>query len=45
VHEPRLARELAVGEEGCPMPEGTWHFRPDKRSGPAGDVIVRFRVG
>jgi hypothetical protein len=34
-----------VGEEGCPMPEGTWHFQVEKRAGPAGDVIVWFRIG
>lgn len=34
-----------VGEEWCPMPEGTWHFRVDKLSGPAGDVRLWFRVG
>ena len=34
-----------VGEEGCPMPEGTWHFRVEKLAGPAGDVVVSFRVG
>jgi hypothetical protein len=35
----------SVGEEGCPMPEGTWHVRVDKRAGAAGDVILWFRVG
>jgi hypothetical protein len=34
-----------VGEEGCPMPEGTWRVRVDKRAGPPGDVILWFRVG
>jgi hypothetical protein len=33
-----------VGEEGCPMPEATWHFRVEKLAGPAGNVIVSFRV-
>jgi hypothetical protein len=35
----------AVGEEGCPMPEGTWSFRVEKLAGPAGDVTLRFGVG
>lgn len=34
-----------VGEEGCPMPAGTWHFRFTKLGGPAGTVDVRFEVG
>jgi hypothetical protein len=34
-----------VGEEWCPMPAGTWRVRVDKRAGPAGDVILWFRVG
>jgi hypothetical protein len=34
-----------VGEEGCPMPEGTWHFRLRKAAGPAGAVTLRFHVG
>ena len=34
-----------VGEEGCPMPEGTWDVRVEKLAGPAGDVIIWFRVG
>jgi hypothetical protein len=34
-----------VGEEGCPMPAGVWHFRFQKLGGPAGDVTVNFRVG
>jgi len=32
-----------VGEEWCPMPEGTWEFRVDKLAGPAGDVTLWFR--
>jgi hypothetical protein len=34
-----------VGEEWCPMPEATWRVRLEKRAGPAGDVILTFRVG
>jgi hypothetical protein len=34
-----------VGEEWCPIPEGNWRFRVDKRAGPAGDVMLVFRVG
>ena len=34
-----------VGEEGCPIPPGTWHFRFTKLGGPAGTVDVRFEVG
>ena len=34
-----------VGEEACPMPPGTWHFRVTKLGGPAGTVDVRFEVG
>jgi hypothetical protein len=34
-----------VGEEWCPMPEGVWHVRVDKISGPAGEVRLWFRVG
>jgi len=34
-----------VGEEGCPMPEGTWRVHLRKRSGPAGAVTIWFRVG
>ena len=33
------------GEEGCPMPQTTWHFHVLKLVGRAGDVVVRFRVG
>ena len=33
------------GEEWCPMPRRTWHFHVLKLVGPAGDVVVRFRVG
>lgn len=33
------------GEEGCPMPPATWHFRVVKLTGRAGSVVVRFRVG
>jgi hypothetical protein len=33
-----------VGEEGCPMPDADWSFRFEKLAGPAGDVVVRFRV-
>jgi hypothetical protein len=32
-------------EEGCPMPQATWHFRVLKLAGRAGNVVVRFRVG
>jgi hypothetical protein len=35
----------SVGEEWCPMPEGVWHFRVTKLSGPAGDVTLTFKVG
>jgi hypothetical protein len=35
----------SVGEEGCPMPEGTWSFRVEKLAGPPGDVTLWFRVG
>ena len=34
-----------VGEEGCPMPRGTWRVRLRKLAGPAGDVTLWFRVG
>ncbi len=34
-----------VGEEGCPMPGGTWLVILDKLSGPAAAVTLRFRVG
>jgi hypothetical protein len=34
-----------VGEEWCPMPEGTWRFRVEKLAGPEGDVTLWFRVG
>lgn len=34
-----------VGEEGCPMPEGTWRVRLRKLAGPAGAVTLWFRVG
>jgi hypothetical protein len=34
-----------VGEEWCPMPEGTWHFRVEKLAGPAGNVTLWFHVG
>jgi hypothetical protein len=34
-----------VGEEWCPMPQGTWHGRVEKLEGPAGYVIITFRVG
>lgn len=34
-----------VGEEWCPLPEGKWRFRIEKRAGPAGDVKLWFRVG
>ena len=33
-----------VGEEGCPMPEADWTFRFQKRGGPAGEAVIRFRV-
>jgi hypothetical protein len=33
-----------VGEEGCPMPEGTWHVHVEKLAGPAGDVRLWFRT-
>ena len=34
-----------VGEEGCPMPEGTWRVHLRKLAGPAGAVTIWFRVG
>lgn len=34
-----------VGEEGCPMPAGTWRIRLRKLAGPAGRVTLVFRVG
>lgn len=34
-----------VGEEGCPMPVGTWRFRVEKLAGPSGDLTLWFRVG
>ena len=37
--------DCTIGEEGCPMPEATWHFRVDKLAGPAGDVTLWFRIG
>lgn len=33
------------GEEWCPMPQRTWHFRILKLAGSAGDVVVRFHIG
>ena len=33
------------GEEACPMPPATWHFRVRKISGPAGRIRVDFVVG
>ncbi len=42
----RAARVICtVGEEGCPMPTGTWLITLEKLSGPAGAVSLRFRVG
>jgi hypothetical protein len=41
---PRRVR-CTVGEEWCPMPAGTWVFRVEKLTGPAGDVKLWFRVG
>ena len=32
------------GEEWCPMPPATWHFRLVKQSGPAGPVRFRYVV-
>lgn len=32
------------GEEWCPMPEATWHFRLTKLSGPAGRVRFDYLV-
>ncbi|HEY7397265.1 MAG TPA: hypothetical protein VH538_03105 [Gaiellaceae bacterium] len=32
------------GEEWCPMPQATWHFRLVKLRGPAGTVRVDYRV-
>jgi len=32
------------GEEWCPMPSATWHFRLVKLSGPAGPVRFRYVV-
>ena len=43
--ELRSRISCTIGEEGCPMPEGTWHFRVEKLAGPAGDVVVSFRTG
>ena len=37
--------DCTVGEEGCPMPEGTWHVRVEKLAGPGGDVTLWFRIG
>ena len=37
--------QCTVGEEWCPMPQGIWQGRVEKLSGPAGDVIITFRVG
>ncbi|HEX6701417.1 MAG TPA: hypothetical protein VF101_11870 [Gaiellaceae bacterium] len=34
-----------VGEEWCPMPRAAWKVRLEKRAGPAGPVILTFRVG
>lgn len=34
-----------VGEEGCPMPAGTWRVHLRKLAGPAGAVTIWFRVG
>lgn len=42
-HGPRLV--CTVGEEGCPMPEGTWRVHLRKLAGPAGAVTIWFRVG
>jgi len=33
------------GEEWCPMPAATWHFRLVKLSGPAGPVRFHYVVG
>jgi hypothetical protein len=33
------------GEEWCPMPGTTWHFRLSKLSGPAGTVRFDYVVG
>jgi hypothetical protein len=42
----RRARIVCTqGEEWCPMPRRTWHFRVLKLLGRAGNVVVRFRVG
>jgi hypothetical protein len=43
--ELRSRISCTVGEEWCPMPEGTWHFHVEKLAGPAGDVVVSFRIG
>jgi hypothetical protein len=32
-------------EEWCPMPRRMWQLRVLKLTGPAGSVVVRFRVG
>lgn len=33
------------GEEACPMPSATWHFRVRKFSGPSGWIRIEFVVG
>ncbi len=33
------------GEEACPMPPATWHFRLNKLAGPAGEIRLDFAVG
>jgi hypothetical protein len=33
------------GEEACPMPPATWHFRLHKFTRPAGEIRLEFRVG
>jgi hypothetical protein len=40
-----LSVVCTVGEEWCPMPEGTWHVHLRKLAGPAGDVTIWFHVG
>ncbi len=32
------------GEEWCPMPQATWHFRLVKLSGPAGPIRFHYIV-
>jgi hypothetical protein len=41
----RGAHQICMqGEEWCPMPQATWHFRLVKLRGPAGPIRFQYRV-